>query len=130
MANVFERIDGFLGRLVFRAIGCVTALITLAALWAAFDSATPWEGSKSLAALLMFGAGAVIAGCVTRWCFSRERTFGDFIAAVEGDDTDNPIRERFSERPKQDHSSRLDPPAGMIPFRRFRRQDPPAPRPG
>ena len=94
MANVFERIDGFLGRLVFRAIGCVTALITLAAVWAASDSATPWEGSKSVAALLMVGAGAIIAGCLTRWCFSRERTFADFIGAVEGDDADNPTPER------------------------------------
>ena len=94
MANVFARIDGLLGRLVFRAIGCATALITLAAVWAAFGGTTPWEGSKSFAALLMFGAGAVIAGCVTRWCFSRERTFGEFMDAIEGDDTDNPVSER------------------------------------
>ena len=97
---MFERIDGFLGRLVFRAIGCVTALITLAAVWAAFGSSTPWEGGKSLAALLMFGAGAVIAGCVTRWCFSRERTFGDFIDAVEGDDSDTPLSERRKRAPE------------------------------
>jgi hypothetical protein len=94
MANVFARIDGFLGRVVFRALGCVTALITLAAVWAAIGSATPWEGGKSLAALLMFGAGAVIAGCLTRYCFSRERTFGDVIAALDGDDTDAPTSER------------------------------------
>jgi hypothetical protein len=100
VANVFERIDGFLGRLVFRAIGCVTALITLAAVWAAFDSATPWEGGKTLAALLMFGAGAVIAGCVTRWCFSRERTFGDFIGAVDGDETDSPTPARRQRAPE------------------------------
>jgi hypothetical protein len=99
MANLFERIDGFLGRLVFRAIGCVTALITLAAVWAAFGSATPWEGGKSLAALLMFGAGAAIAGCLTRYCFSRERTFADFIAAVDGDDTDSPAPERRQQAP-------------------------------
>jgi hypothetical protein len=78
MAHVFERIDGFLGRLVFRAIGCVTALITLAALWAVVGSAKPWEGGKSWAALIMFGAGAVIAGYATRYYFSRERTFGGF----------------------------------------------------
>jgi hypothetical protein len=100
MANVFKRIDGFLGRLVFRAIGCVTALITLAALWAAFGSATPWEGSKSFAALLMFGAGAVIAGCVTRWCFGRERTFGEFIDAIEGDDSDVPTPGRRQRAPE------------------------------
>jgi len=100
VANVLARIDGFLGRLLFRAIGCVAAFITLAALWAAFDSATPWEGGTSLAALLMFGAGAVIAGSVTRWCFSRERTFGDFIAAVEGNDTDTPISERRQRAPE------------------------------
>jgi hypothetical protein len=100
MANLGERIDGFLGRLVFRAIGCVTAFITLAAVWAAYDSATPWEGGKSLAALLMFGVGAVLAGSVTRWCFSRERTFGEFIAAVEGDDTDNAPAERRARAPE------------------------------
>jgi hypothetical protein len=95
VANVFARIDGFLGRLVWRAIGCVTAFMTLAALWAAFDSATPWNGGTSVAALLMFGTGAVIAGAVTRWSFSRERTFGDFIAAIEGDDSDTvPERRR------------------------------------
>jgi len=95
VANVFARIDGFVGRLVWRAIGCVTAFITLAAGWAAYDSATPWNGGTSLAALLMFGTGALIAGCVMRWCFSRERTFGDFIAAIEGDETDTvPDRSR------------------------------------
>jgi hypothetical protein len=94
VANVFARIDGFLGRLVFRAIGCTTAFITLAAVWAAWDSATPWHGSTSLAALLMFGAGAVIAGFVTRWCFASERTFGDFVAVVGGDESDTAMRER------------------------------------
>jgi hypothetical protein len=100
MANVFERIDGFLGRLVFRMIGCVTALITLAALWAAVGSAKPWEGGKSLAALLMFGAGAVIGGRVTRYCFSRERTFGDFIDAVDGEETDTARRRRRQPAPE------------------------------
>jgi hypothetical protein len=100
MANMAQRIDGFLGRLVFRAIGCVTASITLAAVWAAFASATPWQGGKSFAALLMFGAGAVIAGCVTRWCFGRERTFGELIDAVEGDDADVPTPERRRRAPE------------------------------
>jgi hypothetical protein len=98
MANVFQRIDGFMGRLVFRAIGCVTASITLGAGWAAFASAKPWEGGKSLAALLMFGAGAVIAGWVTRWCFSRERTFGDLVDALDGDDTDTAPERRGQAR--------------------------------
>ena len=100
MANVFARIDGFLGRLVFRAIGCVTALITLAALWAAFGSSRPWEGGKSIAALLMFGAGAVIAGYVTRYCFARKRTFGDFIDALDGDEADTVRHERPRRAPE------------------------------
>jgi hypothetical protein len=106
MANVFARIDGFLGRLVFRAIGCVTALITLAALWAALGSARPWEGGKSIAALLMFGAGAVIAGYVTRYCFSRERTFGDFIDTVEGDEADTARYRRLQHAPPGSLKSR------------------------
>jgi hypothetical protein len=100
VANVFARIDGFLGRLVWRPIGCMTAIITLAAVWAAYHSVTPWNGSTSLAALLMFGPGAVIAGFVTRWCFARERTFGDFIAAVDGNDTDNALSERRQRAPQ------------------------------
>jgi hypothetical protein len=107
MANVFERIDGFVGRLVFRAIGCVTALITFAALWAAFDSAKSWKGAGSLAALVMVGAGAVVAGCATRYCFSRERTFGDFIEAVDGDEADTAR-----------HGRRQPAPAGSAPERR------------
>ena len=88
MANVFQRIDGFMGRLVFRAIGCVTASDHARCTLGRVRQREAWEGGKSLAALLMFGAGALIAGCVTRCCFSRERTFGDFIDALEGDDTD------------------------------------------
>jgi hypothetical protein len=36
----------------------------------------------------MFGAGAVIAASMTRYCFARERTFGDFVDMVDGDETD------------------------------------------
>jgi hypothetical protein len=84
----------------------VTAFITLAAIWAAFASVRPWEGGKSVAALLMFGAGAVIAGCVTRYSFSRKRTFGDFIAAVDGDETDT-VPER---RPRAPAAGSLETP--------------------
>ena len=100
MANAFARIDGFLGRLVFRALGCVTALITLAALWAAFGSARPWDGGKSLAAVVMFGAGAAIAGYVTRYCFARERTLGDFVDMVDGGETDTVRHERPRRAPQ------------------------------
>jgi hypothetical protein len=85
---------------VFRAIGCVTAFITLAALWAAFGSARPWEGGKSFAALVMFGAGALIAGCVTRYCFSRQRTFADFVDMVDGDEADTARHERPQRAPQ------------------------------
>jgi hypothetical protein len=106
VANGFARVDGFLGRLVFRAIGCATAFVTLAAVWAAWDSATPWDGSTSLAALLMFGAGAVIAGFVTRWCFASERTFGDFMAVVGGDESDTAMGDR---RPRAAEARSLKP---------------------
>lgn len=98
MANLFARIDGFLGRLAFRAVGCVTAFITLAALWAAFETVRQWQGGKSLAALVMLVAGAVVAGCLTRYCFSRERTLGDFIDWVDGDEADTV---RSDEQPRR-----------------------------
>jgi len=100
MASVFQRIDGFLGRLVFRAIGCVTGLIMLAGLWAAFENVREWQGGKSLLALVMFGAGAVMAGCLTRYCFSRERTFGDFVDWVDGDEADTATGEPTRRAPQ------------------------------
>jgi hypothetical protein len=48
----------------------------------------------------MFGAGAAIAGCVTRYCFSRERTFGDFLDAVDGDEADTARHERPRRAPE------------------------------
>jgi hypothetical protein len=45
----------------------------------------------------MFAAGSAIAGFTARYCFSPERTFGDFIRAVEGSDAEaGPERPRKS----------------------------------
>ena len=94
---MFERIDGFLGRLVFRFLGLVAAGITLAATYAAYQNLMNAEGAKSIVAFVMFGAGAAIAGFTTRYCFSGKRTFGDFIRAIEGNDAEaGPERPRKS----------------------------------
>lgn len=85
---MFERIDGFLGRLVFRFLGLIAAGITLAAAYAAYQNLMSAEGAKSIVAFVMFGAGAAIAGFTTRYCFSGKRTFGDFVQAIEGNDAE------------------------------------------
>ena len=91
------RIDGFLGRLVFRFVGLLTTGIAIAAAYAAYQTLNSGDGIKSIIAFLMFGAGAVIAVALTRYCFSSKRTFGDFIQAIEGSDAEaGPERPRKS----------------------------------
>jgi hypothetical protein len=85
---MLARIDGFLGRLVFRFVGLLTTGITIAAAYAAYQTLNSGDGMKSIIAFLMFGAGAVIAAALTRYCFSSKRTFGDIIQAIEGNDTE------------------------------------------
>jgi ascorbate-specific PTS system EIIC-type component UlaA len=94
---MLKRIDGFLGRLVFRFLGLVATGIGLAAAYAAYQTLISGDGLKSIVAFLMFGAGAAIAAFTARYCFSGKRTFGDFIQAIEGSDAEmGPERPRKS----------------------------------
>jgi hypothetical protein len=94
---MMDKIDGFLGRLVFRFLGLIAAGITLAAAYAAYQNLISADGAKSIVAFIMFAAGAVIAGFTARYCFSPERTFGDVIRAIEGNDAEaGPERPRKS----------------------------------
>lgn len=94
---MLERIDGFLGRLVFRFLGLLATGMTIAAAYAAYQTLISGDGLKSIIAFLMFGAGAVIAAATARYCFSPRRTFGDFIQAIEGSDAEpGPARPRRS----------------------------------
>ena len=79
MVRLMRCLDHVLGRLIARVFGCVTAVITVLALWAVWQSVTHWDGLLSLVSAVMFGAGAGLTAWTTKYCFSRERTLGDFL---------------------------------------------------
>ena len=82
MVRLLRRLDGFAGRLLYRMFGCVTAVMTALALWAVWQSLSHWDGLLSLVSIVMFGAGAGLAGWTTRHCFSRQRTLGEFMSQL------------------------------------------------
>lgn len=84
MANRFERIDGFLGRLFFRVIGTVCAIVALIALYAVFWHFTHWNAEYSLIVVIMFGLVAVAGLAILPYCYSRKRSLGEALDAMEG----------------------------------------------
>lgn len=84
MARWFERLDGFLGRLVYRlvGVGCllVSAVCGYAAWWHFIHRG---EISSSVPAVL-FGLVALAAASCVPYCFSRNRSFGEALDAMEG----------------------------------------------
>jgi hypothetical protein len=84
MAGRFDRIDGLLGRLFFRAIGLLCGLIALLSLYAVFWHLTHWNAEYSLYVSIMFGLVAIAGLSVIPYCFSRNRTFGEALDTMEG----------------------------------------------
>ena len=82
---MFDRIDGFLGRLVFRVIGFVAVIMALTAAYAAGQSLAAADGLKSVVVFVMFSGGALLAGYAARHCFSSKRRFGELMHGAEGD---------------------------------------------
>lgn len=91
MAGRFDRVDGFLGRLVFRAFGMLCVLVALISAYLAWRHATDWDTGSSVPALLFALAAVAAAGCVP-YCFSHKRTFGEALDAMEGGTYDNARR--------------------------------------
>lgn len=79
----FDRLDGALGRLVYRAVGSGCALAAIVCGYAAW-----WHVSRgfpnSWVPPLLFGIVALSAGVCVPYCFSRKRTFGEALDAMEG----------------------------------------------
>lgn len=87
----FERLDATLGRLVFRTVGLVCALAALICAYAVWSHLSDWQ-DYSLAPTILFAVAAIAAGSCVPYCFSRNRTFGEALDAMEGGvgDTRNP----------------------------------------
>lgn len=83
MARTFERLDGALGRLFFRAVGLLCALVALICAYAAWSHLSDWQ-DYSLIPTIMFAVAALAAGSCVPYCFSRKRTFAEALDAMEG----------------------------------------------
>lgn len=86
-----ERVDGFLGRLVFRAIGLLCAVIALGTAygaWSQLSAGRPYGWTP----VVLFGLLAIASGSCVPFCFSRRRTFGEALDAMEGSVADLPRR--------------------------------------
>jgi uncharacterized membrane protein len=84
MAGRFERIDGFLGRLFFRAIGILCAAVAAVAVYAILWHFAHWNVDYSLIVVVMFGLVALAGASVVPYCFSRKRGLGEALDAMEG----------------------------------------------
>ena len=82
MAGVADRIDGFLGRLVFRTMGLVGAVIALICTYAAWSHLSDWQ-DHSLAPTILFAILAFVAGVCVPYCFSRKRRLVEALDAME-----------------------------------------------
>jgi hypothetical protein len=83
MGGRLDRLDGFLGRLVFRLFGAVCAIVALICGYAVW-----WHVSRgvpnSWVPPILFGIAAIAAASCVPYCFSRSRTFDEALDAMEG----------------------------------------------
>ena len=83
MAGRFDRIEGFLGRMFFRAAGVVCALVVLGSAfgaWNHYSAGRPFGWTP----IILFALLSIAAGSCVPYCFSRNRTFGEALDAMEG----------------------------------------------
>ena len=84
MGNKLQRIDGFLGRLVYRTVGFGCAIVALVCAYAAWWHLENRGEIGSVVPFILFGLGAFAAGSCVPYCFSRKRSFAEALDAMEG----------------------------------------------
>lgn len=84
MRDRIGRIDGWLGRLFFRCVGLLCAAVALLSAYAVIWHLTHWNPAYSLWPAIMFSLVALAGLSVVPYCFSRKRTFGEALDAMEG----------------------------------------------
>jgi len=84
MARWMDRLDGILGRLLFRAVGLACAMAALICAYAVWWHIDHWNPDFSLVPTMMFAVAALAAGSCVPYCFSRQRSFGEALDAMEG----------------------------------------------
>jgi hypothetical protein len=84
MAGRLDRLNGWLGRLLFRAIGILCAIVALMCVYTVAWHLTHWSPQYSLWPTIMFSLLAIAAASCVPYCFSRNRTFDEALDAMEG----------------------------------------------
>lgn len=77
-----QRVDGFLGRLVFRAVGLLCLIVAVGAgygAWSQVAAGRPYGWTS----VLLLGLIAVAFGSCVPFCFARKRTFAEALDAME-----------------------------------------------
>ncbi len=94
MARIFERIDGFLGRLLFRAAGLICLIIAATCLYVAWWHVERRETIDWLVPSILFALAGIAAAAVVPYCFSRKRSFIEALDAMESEVPDMQPRSR------------------------------------
>jgi hypothetical protein len=87
-----DRLDGFLGRLIFRVVGLLCGIIALACGYAAWWHIEHWEADGSWLPAVLFGLATIGAASVIPFCFSRNRSLVEALDAMEDSVADQPRR--------------------------------------
>jgi hypothetical protein len=82
MSRVIERIDLALGRLVFRALGVLCAILVLVCAYVVWGFVSDWK-PQHLVPVTLFSIAGLGAAFAVRHCFSRRRRFVEFLDAME-----------------------------------------------
>ena len=84
MARWMDRLDGFLGRLFFRAVGLICAVVSAICIYTVWWHLNHWNPEYSLWPTIMFSLVALAGASVVPHCLSRRRTFGEALDTMEG----------------------------------------------
>jgi putative flippase GtrA len=84
MAQWHERLNGYLGRLVFRFFGVLCGMVALMCGYAAWWHVEHWDPDVSLVPTILFSIAAIAAASCIPYCFSRKRSFVEALDAMEG----------------------------------------------
>lgn len=84
MGHRFDQFDGCLGRAVFRTFGLLCAIVAVACGFAAWRHIIHWQAGESLVPALLFSVATLASSACIPYCFSRKRTFGEALDAMEG----------------------------------------------
>lgn len=82
MSNAIDWIDQTLGRLIFRALGLLCAIVVLVCAYAIWRFVSDWD-AQSLVPVVMFAVAGLAAAIAVPHCFSSRRRFVEVLDAME-----------------------------------------------